>query len=79
MLLRLKGLIELTKSPLARLSMFHDKTGAVWLTLNRITEEMKKENIDYAIIGGLAVYHHGYERSTNDCDFLLTKSVEDID
>lgn len=55
--------------------MFHNKTGTVWLTLKNLTNEMKRENIDYVIIGGLAVYHHGYERTTTDCNFLLTKTV----
>jgi hypothetical protein len=27
------------------------------------------------IIGGLAVYAHGYERTTRDCDILLSKTV----
>ena len=75
MFLRLQGLIERNSSPIVRLSMFHNKTGTVWLTLKNLTNEMKRENIDYAIIGGLAVYHHGYERTTTDCDFLLTKTV----
>jgi len=62
-------------SPLVRLSLFHDKRGPVWSTLKLITDKLKQDKIDYAVIGGLAVYEHGYERTTRDCNLLLTKAV----
>lgn len=62
-------------SPIVQLSMFHNKTGPIWLTLKKITDDLKKNKIDHTVIGGIAVYQHGYERSTRDCDLLLTKAV----
>lgn len=60
---------------IVRLSLFHDKRGPLWIDLKIITDALQKEKIDYAIIGGLAVYKYGYERLTNDLDILLSKEV----
>jgi hypothetical protein len=57
------------------LSLFLNKEGPVWLSIKSITKDLKHEKIDYAVIGGLAVYAHGYRRTTDDCDILLAKSV----
>lgn len=62
-------------SPFVKLSIFHDKRGPVWQALKILVEELDRNKIDYAIVGGLAVYNHGYERTTNNCDVLLSKKV----
>ena len=55
--------------------MFLDKDGPVWYTIRSLAQHLKHEKINYAVIGGLAVYEHGYERTTRDCDILLSKAV----
>jgi hypothetical protein len=64
-----------TRSVFQELSLFLNKSGPVWMAIKSITRDLKHENIDYAVIGGLAVYAHGYRRTTHDCDILLAKSV----
>ena len=64
-----------SSSVLRELSRFLNKDGPVWLSIRSLAKDLKKEKIDYAVIGGLAVYTHGYERTTNHCDILLAKSV----
>ncbi|XP_037035126.1 uncharacterized protein LOC119073639 [Bradysia coprophila] len=59
---------------LVKLSLFHDKRGPVWATLKILTDTLKRHNINYAVVGGVAVHIHGYERLTNDCDILLAKA-----
>lgn len=39
--------------------------------LHQFTEELKSKNISYGIIGGLAVFAYGGERTTFDVDFLI--------
>jgi hypothetical protein len=63
------------KSPLRDLSMFLNKDGPVWLTIRSLAKHLKDEKVSYAVVGGLAVYAHGYERTTRDCDILLSKAV----
>jgi hypothetical protein len=58
-----------------KLSMFFDKTAPVWLALKSLTADLNHEKLNYAVIGGIAVYMYGYERTTNDCDILLSKEV----
>lgn len=45
---------------------------AVSETLRRITNRLREESIDYAIVGGIAMAVHGYWRFTNDVDVLVT-------
>ena len=45
---------------------------AVGETLTRVTDRLKEEGIDYAIIGGMALVAHGYVRFTNDVHLLTT-------
>ena len=43
-------------SPLRRLSMFLKKSGPIWSTVRLLTDRMNDEKMNYAIIGGIAVY-----------------------
>ncbi len=45
---------------------------AVHKTMRRIVKRLEKANIPYAVVGGMAVYAHGYRRTTDDLDLLLT-------
>jgi len=49
------------------------KKGKVHTTLNRLTQRLEDEQIDYAILGGMALAAHGYERFTTDVDVLTTR------
>lgn len=52
---------------------FFMKTDPVHETLARITRRLAEENIDYALIGGMALFAHGYRRFTEDVDILTTR------
>ncbi len=41
-------------------------------TLQRLVERLKGEEIDYCLVGGLALAEHGYPRLTEDIDLLLS-------
>lgn len=48
------------------------KRSAVHTTLGRLARRLEGEGIPYAIVGGMALNLHDYERMTRDVDVLLT-------
>lgn len=54
-------------------SKFFMKTDDVHATLTRVTRRLQEEGIDYAIIGGMALFAHGFRRYTTDVDILTTR------
>ncbi|QDT36141.1 nucleotidyltransferase family protein [Stratiformator vulcanicus] len=54
-------------------SLFLDGKGRVHETLKRIATRLDELKIDYAVIGGMALFYHGYRRFTEDVDLLVTK------
>jgi hypothetical protein len=58
---------------LERASEFFMKRADVHRALDKIERRLAEENIDYAVIGGMALNIHGYERVTNDVDLLTTR------
>lgn len=50
------------------------KADEVHDTLARVTRRLQEERIDYALIGGMALFAHGYRRYTTDVDILITPS-----
>lgn len=38
----------------------------------RLVRRLNQAGITYAVVGGMAVYAHGYKRTTQDVDLLLT-------
>ena len=52
--------------------MFFQGEGAVQKTLQRITQRLTEIGVDYAIVGGMALYSHGFRRYTEDVDVLVT-------
>lgn len=50
------------------------KRDKVHSTLERLAQRLNREGIDYAIIGGMALNIHGYNRVTQDVDVLLSKA-----
>lgn len=47
--------------------------GEVYVTLKRLAHDLAEENIDYAIIGGMALNLWGYTRETVTVDILLNQ------
>jgi hypothetical protein len=47
------------------------REGYVWDTLRRITGELDRLGITYAVAGGIALQHFGLQRSTQDVDLLV--------
>lgn len=54
-------------------SRFFMKQDDVHETLERVTRRLHDEGIDYALIGGLALFAHGFRRLTTDVDILTTR------
>ncbi len=52
--------------------MFFQGNDPVHKTLRRTIKNLEKAKIPYALMGGMAVNLHGYRRTTNDVDILLT-------
>ena len=51
---------------------FEDRA-KVQITLKKIARRLNDLNIDYAIVGGMALTHHGFVRFTNDVDIVVTR------
>jgi hypothetical protein len=54
-------------------SEFFMGQGDVYRTLHRLANRLDREQIPYALLGGLALAQHGFVRMTQDVDILLTK------
>ena len=57
--------------------MFFQNESEVQKSLRRITDRLRDLGIDYAVVGGMALFLHGYRRFAEDVDLLVvaTKSV----
>ena len=53
--------------------MHFDSNNSVFRTLKKTEIRLKELCIDYAIAGGMALFHHGYRRFTDDVDILVTR------
>ena len=54
-------------------SVFFEDKGAVQQAMRRIAQRLDEINIAYAIVGGMALFQHGYRRYTEDVDLLVTQ------
>ena len=54
-------------------SRFFQGTSETHLTLKRITKKLGELGIDYVVVGGMAMFQHGYRRFTEDVDLLVTR------
>jgi hypothetical protein len=52
--------------------MFFEKTGPVWDTLRELERRLHEADLDYVVIGGLALNAYEYARQTIDVDVVLT-------
>jgi hypothetical protein len=57
---------------LAAASRFFMRDDPVYQTLRGITSKLDQLAIPYAIVGGMALVAHGYDRTTVDVDILVT-------
>jgi hypothetical protein len=57
---------------LKEIDMFFQKRDPVHKTMRRLAKQLEKAKIPYAVLGGMAVNAHGYQRTTGDLDVLLT-------
>jgi hypothetical protein len=54
-------------------SMHFDKSNAVHKALRKIARRLEELGIPYAIVGGMAMFFHGFRRFTEDVDILVTR------
>jgi hypothetical protein len=54
-------------------SMHFEEKNAVHETLRRITQRLNDLAIPYAVVGGMAMFAHGFRRFTEDVDLLVTR------
>jgi hypothetical protein len=57
---------------LKEIDMFFAGRSPVHKALRQIVKRLEKAHIPYAVMGGIAVNVHRYERTTDDVDLLLT-------
>ncbi len=54
-------------------SLFFEGKGSVQDALRKITQRLSELRVPYAIVGGMALFRHGYRRFTEDVDLLVTR------
>lgn len=59
--------------PLVAITMFHRGKDPAHQALRRLIRRLEKAGIVHAVMGGMAVYVHGYHRLTDDVDVLVTR------
>src|ERR1700682_3580504 len=60
-------------------SMHFEKDNAVHKALRKIAGRLGDLGIPYAVVGGMAMFFHGYRRFTEDVDILVTREgLEEI-
>jgi hypothetical protein len=57
---------------LSEASLYFEGQGGVHKTLQKITARLRELGVPYAVVGGLALFHHGFRRFTEDVDLLVT-------
>jgi hypothetical protein len=55
-------------------SMHFDENNAVHRALRRITARLTELGIPHAVVGGMALFFHGFRRFTEGVDILVTRS-----
>lgn len=54
-------------------SRYFEERGAVQEALRKITRRLDQLGVSYAVVGGMALFRHGYRRFTEDVDILVTE------
>lgn len=55
-------------------SRHFDEQSALFQTLRGIAQRLDELQISYAVVGGMALFHHGLRRFTEDVDILVNKA-----
>jgi hypothetical protein len=64
---------------LKKAGRFFMRDDEVFESLRRITSRLDEIGVPYAVVGGMALVAHGYDRTTNDVDILVeSKGLEQI-
>jgi hypothetical protein len=58
--------------------MFFEGTNKVHTSLRRITRKLSELDVPYAVVGGMALYLHGYRRFTEDVHLLVRPECLEI-
>src|ERR1700676_921205 len=53
-------------------SMHFDEKSAVHDALREIVRRLREIEIPFAVVGGMALFYHGFRRFTEDVDLLVT-------
>lgn len=61
------------EDPLVAMSHFKQGKDPAHVSLRRVIRRLERAKLTYAVMGGLAVYAHGYHRFTDDVAILLTR------
>lgn len=61
------------RSALEEASMHFEEKSAVHAALGEVTRRLNELRIPYALVGGMALFIHGYRRFTEDVDLLVTQ------
>lgn len=64
--------ISTPRSAYAEALRFFNGEGMLNDALGRLAADLESKNIDYVVIGGIALNQHGFQRLTVDIDILLT-------
>jgi hypothetical protein len=54
-------------------SMHFEKSSTVFRAMEKITKRLDALGVPYAVVGGMALFQHGYRRFTEDVDLLVTR------
>jgi|GEM_PF-192405 len=54
-------------------SKHFEESNDVFNALRKITSKLKSLGVDYAVVGGMALFRHGFRRFTEDVDILVSK------
>src|SRR5581483_8116595 len=55
-------------------SRHFEENSAVFVALRKIAQRLSDLGIPYAVVGGMALFRHGYRRFTEDVDILVTRA-----
>jgi hypothetical protein len=58
-------------------SLHFEEKNAVHRTLRQITQRLTDLGIPHAVVGGMAMFAHGFRRFTDDVDLLVTRESMD--
>lgn len=56
-------------------SMHFEKESAVFRTMTEIAKRLDALGVPYALVGGMAMFLHGYRRFTEDVDILVSREA----